>query len=66
MKEIDEKDLEMATGGRGKYTYNCPQFELKNPDSPIAPFMPHDCAACKHFTGDAETLCDLLTGNAPV
>ena len=67
MKEINEKDLEMAAGGsatsdRRKYNAaTCPDYALKDiyAKTEIGLLVPKDCVNCKNFTGDALTMCTI-------
>lgn len=62
MKEINEKELEQSAGGKATYTYNCPNFVLKDGYPPfLAGLASNQCVNCAHFTGDSKTICDIQT-----
>ena len=62
MTEINEKDLEQATGGVNGQLAACENFELKNS---LPPFAAKICVNCKHYSKDSNNLdvrkgkCDL-------
>lgn len=63
MKEINEKDLEQAVGGVGRFDPKCENYSAARPVYVRLPENNKTCLTCVHYhKRDMQEICDLQDG----